>query len=229
MRWVHECLNWSRHLAGLWNTDCQLDAPSQCSRCARASQPKSTPSPVLSLACLPRGVGCTTHLSLPARRAGKYPLETVYTIASICRAAEAVFDHSSHYEVRVCAGIDRSSHCEVRVCTGIDSSSRHKVRVCTGINHISHYEARVCTGIDRSSRHELRVCTGIDRTSHCEVRVCTGIDRSSCHKVRVCTGIDRSLCHEVRVCRGIDHSSRHNVWAEWEQLLPISVRIYTHV
>jgi len=29
---------------------------------------------------------------------GKYPLETVYTIASICRAAEAVFDHSSHYE-----------------------------------------------------------------------------------------------------------------------------------
>lgn len=31
---------------------------------------------------------------------GKYPRESVCTIASICRAAEAVFDHSSHYEVR---------------------------------------------------------------------------------------------------------------------------------
>jgi len=34
------------------------------------------------------------------RCAGKYPREAVYTIASICRAAEAVFDHGSHYEVR---------------------------------------------------------------------------------------------------------------------------------
>jgi len=29
---------------------------------------------------------------------GKYPVETVQTVASICRAAETVFDHSSHYE-----------------------------------------------------------------------------------------------------------------------------------
>lgn len=36
---------------------------------------------------------------LCGRCAGKYPLEAVRTVASISRAAEAVFDHSSHYEV----------------------------------------------------------------------------------------------------------------------------------
>lgn len=29
---------------------------------------------------------------------GKYPLDAVRTVASICRAAESVFDHGSHYE-----------------------------------------------------------------------------------------------------------------------------------
>lgn len=46
--------------------------------------------------------------------AGKYPLDAVRTVASICRAAEAVFDHSSHYEYLMDAAFEAMAQTGVR-------------------------------------------------------------------------------------------------------------------
>uniref|UniRef100_A0A7S0RHC8 Pyruvate kinase n=1 Tax=Chlamydomonas leiostraca TaxID=1034604 RepID=A0A7S0RHC8_9CHLO len=45
---------------------------------------------------------------------GKYPLDAVRTVASICRAAEAVFDHSNHYEYLMDAAFEAMAQAVAR-------------------------------------------------------------------------------------------------------------------
>ncbi len=68
------------------------------------------------------GAACaSSSMCVPRRRppAGKYPLDAVRTVASICRAAEAVFDHSSHYENLMEAALEA-----VAVVSGSRSSGK---------------------------------------------------------------------------------------------------------
>eukprot|EP00798_Chlamydomonas_sp_ICE-L_P008473 gene8473-4834_t len=77
---------------------------------------------------------------------GKYPVETVQTVASICRAAEAVFGHSSHYEYLVEAAweavqtqhktwLDRADS----IASQMEQNAKNKAAEAV-FDHSSHYE-----------------------------------------------------------------------------------------
>jgi len=52
---------------------------------------------------------------------GKYPVEAIQTVASICRAAEAVFDHSSHYTSLIDAAWEAVSQANATISANADS------------------------------------------------------------------------------------------------------------
>lgn len=67
----------------------------------------------------------THNLTQPnqTQRAGKYPVEAVQTVASICRAAEGVFDHSSHYTSLIDAAWEAVSQATATINMGGDSDA----------------------------------------------------------------------------------------------------------